>query len=933
MQSSKVIDRRQGGSLLELLKHAATSSSKLYFHTREFCPRSKQPESCMTYAELYDKARSKALQLASLAKSYRQNALVLLHFESIELNIIWFWASLMAGISPVISTPLPNSLEQRAKHLDHLSKLLEQPIVLATELLLSHMSGTDGLEVTAVEKLGAQSIEGIELPQEPDVPFYMLTSGSSGNAKAVELSSQQIMASIHGKHKGLDSRSDDIFLNWIGFDHVANITECHLHAMYLSVDQHHVPAADVISDPILFLNLIHAYRVTASFGPNFFLARLCETLQDSSDIPKDLDLSCLRRINSGGDANLTETAVRIDAALKPFGAPSDLIIPGFGMTETCAGSIYSTLGRAYDVNKNMEFATLGKPVEGITMRVVREDGTTADADEQGTLQVAGPIVFSRYLNNPTATADAFTADGYFNTGDKAVIDGNGCLYLSGRDKEIINIDGQKYAPHELETALEETIQGENSIVPSSTVVFSIRPQNAAREEICVIYQPRFPIDDAKSRIRIADAITQCVGIRASARPKHIIALPSSQLPKSTLGKLSRAKLRNAFLEGKYREFEDRYNKEILSERERICEEPTSNTEKLILKEVRTMSAEAFDVPVGVNASIFDLGITSIDLFILSSRLQKRLEINQKIPVGTFFTDPTIRGIAGSIDQLGVGGEYVPIVPLQKEGNKTPLFLVHPGSGDVLIFVGLSKYFNDRPIYGIRTRCLYSGDDYHKTIHLMAQCYYENIKKIQPEGPYAIAGYSLGFSVAFEIAKLLEADGSKVPFLGILDSPPHIKHLIRDQDFIDVLLNVSYFLELITEEYAMVESIPMHEKSESEALDLVLQHAPPQRLRDLSIDKPPLKKITEVTLSFGTAGRDYDPEGTVANLDVFWVHPLLWVAPNRAEWMDKHLKHWVNFCRSEPQFHELKGSHSMMLNACQLHGTAVNIRSVIRSRGL
>lgn len=923
------------GNLVSLLESASRTSSRCYFHSQDSVP-TRQPQCSISYSDLLDQAATKALQLTSLVKSYKGEAgcqRVLLHFNSLETNIIWFWATILAGISPVVSTPLPASLDQRERHLTHLATLLEEPIVLTTEILKPEVQDTEGFHVVTVERLIQESTVDVELPFGSDPPVYMLTSGSSGNAKAVELRSPQILASMYGKHRALQSHTTDVWLNWIGFDHVANLTECHLQAMYLGADQHHVPAGDVISDPTLFLQLISDYGVTATFAPNFFIARLVDTANSSQKLPREINLSSLRRINSGGEANLVETATRLDQALRPFGAKSDLVIPGFGMSETCAGSIYSTIGRAYDVERGQEFTTLGKPVPGIAMRIVREDGSSADHNEMGVLQIGGPIVFQRYLNNPKATEEAFTADGWFTTGDKAFMDENGFLHLSGRDKEIINIDGQKYAPHELESALEEGVS--EGIVPSYTMVFSVRPHNAQREEICVIYHPTFPLEDVDRRIQTASAITQIVGIRASARPKHIVALPTSHLPKSTLGKLPRAKLRAAFEQGKFRGFEDRYDEAIKARREELSEEPSTETHKIILDVVKGMSTDAFDdsAPIGVNVSIFDLGITSTDLFILSRQLQDRLNIKEKIPVGTFFTDPTIKGISTALDQLGGEGEYIPIVPLQKEGDKTPLFLVHPGSGDVLIFIGLSKYFTDRPVYGIRTRCLYSGQDYHKTIHTMAQCYYEHIKKVQPEGPYAVAGYSLGSSVAFEIAKLLEADGSEVPFCGILDSPPHIKHLIGNQDFVDVLLNVAYFLELITADYAMVESIPMHEKTISEALDLVLTHAPPQRLRDLSIDKARLHKITEVTLSFGAAGRYYDPEGSVANMDVFWVHPLLWVAPNRQEWKEKHLSHWVNFCREKPQYYELPGNHSLMLNYNQLDTTAKKIRSVIRARGL
>ncbi|KAL9626072.1 MAG: hypothetical protein Q9164_007952, partial [Protoblastenia rupestris] len=102
-------------------------------------------------------------------------------------------------------------------------------------------------------------------------------------------------------------------------------------------------------------------------------------------------------------------------------------------------------------------------------------------------------------------------------------------------------------------------------------------------------------------------------------------------------------------------------------------------------------------------------------------------------------------------------------------------------------------------------------------------------------------------------------------------------------------------------------------------------APPDRLEILSIDKARLKKITEVTLSFGTAGRYYEPKGAVSAMDVFWVTPLLWVAKDRKEWMDTHLSKWVDFSNEAPRFHECAGVHSKMLNAEFVDGVARKMR--------
>lgn len=197
----------------------------------------------------------------------------------------------------------------------------------------------------------------------------------------------------------------------------------------------------------------------------------------------------------------------------------------------------------------------------------------------------------------------------------------------------------------------------------------------------------------------------------------------------------------------------------------------------------------------------------------------------------------------------------------------------------------------------------------------------------------MAGYSLGSLAAFEIAKLLEAGGNQAPFVGILDSPPHINPLIAELDFVDVLLQFAFFLELISEDYLAPETIPLHDWSDSEALDLILQHAPPQRLKALSIDKERWRRIAAVTHSFKLASRGYEPSGSVANLDVFWVHPLRSVAPDRKTWREIFWRNWQDFCRSEVMFHEYQSHHTLMFNYDNVHGTASKMRSIIRARRL
>lgn len=167
-----------------------------------------------------------------------------------------------------------------------------------------------------------------------------------------------------------------------------------------------------------------------------------------------------------------------------YGAPETVITPGFGMTETCAGAIFNKDFPFCDIRNGLEFASLGKCMPGIHMRVTKPGAATVVLpDEAGNLEVSGSVVFTRYYNNPSATEEAFTADGWFKTGDQAIIDSAGYLKLIGRSKEVININGVKYLLHELETALDEaSITGATS---NYTVCLSNRPKDSTTERIHV----------------------------------------------------------------------------------------------------------------------------------------------------------------------------------------------------------------------------------------------------------------------------------------------------------------------------------------------------------------------------------------------------------------------------------------------------------------
>ena len=185
-----------------------------------------------------------------------------------------------------------------------------------------------------------------------------------------------------------------------------------------------------------------------------------------------------------------------------------------------------------------------------------------------------------------------------------------------------------------------------------------------------------------------------------------------------------------------------------------------------------------------------------------------------------------------------------------------------------------------------------------SIPQIVETYLEHILKTQPEGPYAIAGYSFGAMLAFEISKCLEAQGKQVKFLGSFNLPPHIKARMNQLDWIELALNLGYFLDFYSETYQQRISDEMHQKQPQEVLSFIMEKAPPDRLAELSLTRPKLERWISLAHAMQNAARNYDPSGSVAHIDVFYCTPLASVSRDRHQWLKEFLSKWGDFSREE-----------------------------------
>jgi acyl-CoA synthetase (AMP-forming)/AMP-acid ligase II/thioesterase domain-containing protein len=857
-------------TLIDLLEAVATTAEAgvtLYppSSSQSVSVGAQQKALRLSYGELLSSAEEKAYLLLQNIPVLTERKVVLIHLDHHVDSIPWFWAVVYAGLLPALLPPLSSNPRQREQNLQHLTALLDNPLILTTENLLKRFPelqqpGTYTIESLQSHTNGANDATTTNgefiarfLPPRGDEPcVLMLTSGSTGNSKAVSLTVPQILASVRGKGRARNTTKNWVLLNWIGLDHVANLTEIHLHALYQGAEQVQVQSSDVISDPLFFLHLLHKHRVSYSFAPNFFLALLSKKLAaaDPSDPIFSIDLSSLEGIVSGGEANVVETAKMLTEQLNALGAQGPSLFVGYGLTEACAALTYSTFDPEYETREGHEFASIGKTIEGAKIRVQTPEGTSAEPYQVGELQLSGDVVFKNYYRDPIATANSFTKDGWFASGDQGYIDREGKLNLVGRTKEILIINGVNCSPQDIENALETAdIPG---VLLSYFATFSHRPKGSDTEGYCVIYSPQNTFENPEVRDRVIETIARTASAIAGVRPDWVVPLPAARLEKSSLGKLSRSKLKKEFNNGTFDDMKIRSKKPIQSSRQIVRVAPTTQTEQNIVEVLSEMLEMPVDM-ISVDQTIFELGITSITLFRFEQLLRTRFDLGAGVSIITFLNSPVIRHIANAIDNIN-SNQYDPVALLQARGTKHPLWLVHPASGNVLAFLPLARTMVDRPLYALSSRGLGVNERLFSSIPEMADTYREHVKRVQPTGPYAVMGYSLGTTVAYELAKRLEASGDEVVFCGALDSPPHIIPLLGHLDWTAAAVRVAYFLELIAQ-----DDIPTYEKEvrgESQApievVKRLLELARPEQLAKLNLTPEQLMAIVNVTDNFGTS---------------------------------------------------------------------------------
>ena len=572
------------------------------------------------------------------------------------------------------------------------------------------------------EEIAAESTEKPEEITAPeDLAYVIFTSGSTGKPKGVEIEHRSVTNFLMSMRvtPGLDPSDTLVAVTTISFDIAA--LEIFLP---LCVGARVVIASrEVAADGSQLLELLRTCNATVMQATPVTWKLILEAGWDGHPRPKVL---------CGGEAfarKLANDLVRCGSSVWNM----------YGPTET---TIWSSCAH---IEHGSGPVLIGPPISETQIYVLDEDLQPVSIGMSGELYIGGAGVARGYLHRPELTQQKFIPDPFsgepgprlYRTGDLGRLLPSGAIEYLGRMDYQVKIRGYRIELGELESLIREYPGIRETVVVAS----EDRPGNK-RLIAYVVPEDRQRFNATALRDTLRKRLPEYM------LPASFISLTA--LPVTLNGKLDRKALPSV----------GKGNFEVL--RQRVV--PRNDTERRLVN----IWQEVLGVPsISVDDNFFDIGGNSLLAVRLFARMEKAF--GMKLPLATLIEAQTVEQLAGVLSE-NVRHSWSPLVEMQPNGSRPPLFCVHGASGNVLIYRDLSRHLGpDQPFYGLQAQGLDGTAECLTTVEDMAALYISEIRRVQPEGPYLIGGYCLGGTIAYEIAQQLTSQGKEVALLALFDT--------------------------------------------------------------------------------------------------------------------------------------------------------------------
>ena len=536
----------------------------------------------LTYATLDRRARALAVRLREHGAEGRP---VLLLYPPGPEFLVAFTGCLYAG-AVAVPAPLPGDRGERLQRVSGILKDTVARLVLTdaahaadTSLWLAVSGGGETVCLatdidTGVPGVHGGAHSGTEADDwrppavgPDDLAFLQYTSGSTSKPRGVMVTHRNLMANQAALQRLLGTTADDRFGNWLPHYHDMGLIAHLLHPLYLGTTAVQMAPAAFIKRPVGWLRAFGDHGLTVGGGPNFSYDLCTRRVTDAQ--LDELDLSSWRLALCGAEPVRARTLDAFARRFAPAGLRASSLYPGYGLAEATlavsGGRPGLPAGRLTVDAAALEHDELRPPAAGRPTRTLVGSGRIHGDDfdlrvvdpvacaemppgRVGEIWLRGDSVARGYWHSPLDTDDTFGATladvpgEFLRTGDLGVVD-DGELYITGRLKEVVILNGRNIYPQDVEWAIREI---EPALGTGNGAVFTV---GADREQLVVVQEARVPRQETDRLRDLTRAVQTLVGQDFDVPAGNVVLVRPGTVRRTTSGKVQRTLMRRLFLDG------------------------------------------------------------------------------------------------------------------------------------------------------------------------------------------------------------------------------------------------------------------------------------------------------------------------------------------------------------------------------------------------
>jgi thioester reductase-like protein len=518
------------------------------------------------------------------------------------------------------------------------------------------------------------------IPEEislDDTIYIQYSSGSTSAPKGVIVSYGNLLSAINSS---LDSTEIKRIFGWVPFFHnLGLIFLIFTPIFYGDISVGVMSPSAFLEKPLRWFEGLSEFKADSTLAPNSVFESYPKLVPANK--LKDIDLSNLKSLLNGSEIVTYSTMKRFADEYKDFGISVDKFVVGYGLAEATCGICGNThyleeerididfdeyqagkLALATQSTKNeIEFIANGEALNHLTIKVVNPTSLEeCKEDEFGELWVQGPSVAQGYYKNEAATMETFNGQirgckgKFLRTGDLGIVKDKK-VYVTGRIKELIIINGNNIAPNDIVIKLKEEIP---ELKDSTIVPFSIVKDE--KERLIIVSEVSEQMIKAGNLNEIVDIINSCVLKYFEVSPYHVGFVKKGILPRSDNGKVSIMKSASFYKENKLSLIS--LGEKDNAEKSNEPIEYSTETEKIL----GNIIDKEFSYKARSNDNLLNFGMDSLQVLGLTTNIENMFSIN--IPISFIFENPTIEKIGVYIDKT-LRGEDVSLL----EKDKTYLY--------------------------------------------------------------------------------------------------------------------------------------------------------------------------------------------------------------------------------------------------------------------